>query len=99
MDIEFDWGEGNRAKAQKHGLSLGEIEQAMRNGPRVAPDMAHSVAEQRYIAIGRTDAGRHVFVAFCLRGGRVRPISARYMHAREIARHAETARRARDDDG
>jgi uncharacterized protein len=45
------------------------------------------MAEQRFIAIGRTSTGRHVFVAFCWRAGRIRPISARYMHAREIARH------------
>jgi uncharacterized DUF497 family protein len=96
--MDFDWDDGNRAKAQKHGVTLAEIEHAMRSGPRVAPDPVHSLAEQRFIAIGRTEAGRHVFVAFCRRAGRVRPISARYMHAREIARH-EAAKGARDDDG
>ncbi|MBP7001341.1 BrnT family toxin [Amaricoccus sp.] len=83
----FDWDDGNRAKAQKHGLTLSEIELAMRTGARVAPDPAHSLSEQRFIAIGRTPAGRPVFIAFCFRGARVRPISARYMHAREIARY------------
>ena len=96
--MEFDWDDGNRAKAQTHGLTLARIEHAMRAGPRVAPDRNHSLAEQRFIAIGRTAEGRHVFVAFCWRGDRVRPISARYMHAREIARY-EQAQGPDDDDG
>lgn len=68
----------------------------MRTGARVAPDPAHSLSERRFIAIGRCPAGRPVFVAFCFRGERVRPISARYMHAREIARY-EAAFRSEDD--
>ena len=87
--MEFDWDEGNRAKAERHGLTLAEIEHAMRTGPRVAPDPAHSLHEQRFIAIGRTPSGRHAFIAFCWREGRVRPISARHMHAREIARYEQ----------
>lgn len=89
--------EGNRGKAQKHGLTLSEIEHAMRTGARVAPDPVHSLAEQRFIAIGRTAAGRQVFIAFCFRGARIRPISARYMHAKEVARH-EAAFGSDDDD-
>jgi uncharacterized DUF497 family protein len=94
--MTFDWDDGNRAKAQKHGLTLSEIEHAMRTGARVAPDPAHSLSEQRFIAIGRCPAGRPVFIAFCFRGERIRLISARYMHAREIA-HYEAAFRSEDD--
>ena len=43
----------------------------MGTGARVAPDPAHSLSEQRFIAIGRTPAGRPVFIAFCFRGARV----------------------------
>ena len=85
--MDFDWDDGNRAKCRKHGLTLEQIEHAMRNGARVAPDPVHSVVEQRFIAVSRTAEGRPVFVAFCWRGARLRPISARYMHAREAARH------------
>jgi uncharacterized DUF497 family protein len=49
----------------------------MRTGARVAPDPAHSLTEQRFTAIGRTPDGRPVFIAFCFRGARIRPISAR----------------------
>ena len=82
--MNFDWDAGNHAKCRKHGLSIQDIEHAMRSGPRVAPDTKHSDLEQRFIAIGRTTAGRHVFIAFCRRGDAIRPISARYMHEREI---------------
>jgi uncharacterized DUF497 family protein len=96
--MELEWDEGNRAKAQRHGLTLVEIEHAMQNNPRVAPDPKHSASEQRFIAIGRTPAGRPVFIAFCWRAGRIRPISARHMHAREIARY-EAAQGSEDDHG
>jgi len=54
----------------------------------VLPDVAHSQRENRFRAIGRTDKGRHVFNVFTLRhrGDEVliRPVSARYMHKREV---------------
>ena len=85
----FDWDRGNRAKCQKHGVSIAEIEALFRNVPRIAPDPKHSQDEDRMIAVGRTDAGRPLFVAFTLRrkGRRqlIRPVTARYMHAKEIA--------------
>jgi len=53
----FDWDAGNTEKCRKHGVSLEEIEAVFRSGPRVAPDPAHSTAEDRLIAIGRTQGG------------------------------------------
>ena len=91
MDFEvsgFDWDEGNRAKCQKHGVSVAQIEALFRQGPRIAPDLGHS-AEDRLIAVGRASTGRPLFVAFTIRtkGTRrlIRPVTARYMHAKEIA--------------
>jgi uncharacterized protein len=85
----FDWDDGNRAKCQKHGLSVEQIEALFAQSPRIAPDPKHSDAEDRLIAIGRTRTGRPVFVAFTVRikGGKrlVRPVTARYMHAKEVA--------------
>lgn len=54
---------------------------------RVAPDVAHSGEETRFIAIGKTHAGRALFVAFTLRNGWLRPISARYMHEKEVRKY------------
>ena len=54
----------------------------------VFPDPAHSQDEERFTSIGKTSEGRSVFVAFTLRhhDGEtfIRPISARYMHQKEV---------------
>jgi len=87
----FDWDEGNRAKCQRHGVSIEEIEAVLGGQPRVAPDPAHSADEDRLIAIGRNQRGRPLFVAFTIRERNdkllIRPITARYMHARELRRY------------
>ena len=85
----FDWDDGNRAKCQKHGVSIEHIEALFAHDPRVAPDRRHSAKEDRLIAVGRTTAGWAVFVAFTIRTKNnrrlIRPVTARYMHAKEIA--------------
>jgi len=84
----FDWDDANLSKFQKHGVPIAEIEAVFEGRFRVAPDTKHSATEDRFIAIGRTETGRPLFVAFTIRvkgrGRFVRPISARYMHAKEI---------------
>jgi uncharacterized protein len=86
-DFEFDWNDGNTAKCAKHGLTRAEIEYAFSHGALYAADPTHSLAEQRFIALSKTAEGRPVFIAFCWRDGRVRPISARYMHRKEAQRY------------
>jgi uncharacterized DUF497 family protein len=85
----FDWDAGNRAKCQKHGVSVAQIEALFSAPLLLIPDAAHSKAETRLRALGKTSAGRMVFLVFTVRlkGGRrlIRPISARYMHAKEVA--------------
>ncbi|MFO1039817.1 MAG: BrnT family toxin [Geminicoccaceae bacterium] len=87
----FDWNAGNLGKCQKHGVSIAEIERVFEDGPAVYADPDHSLTEQRLRAIGLTATGRAVIVAFTLRqrdgAAYVRPISARYMHAKEIRRY------------
>ena len=87
----FDWDEGNIRKCQKHGLTLEAIESCFAGPIMVLPDEAHSQEEVRLRAIGRSQGGRHVFIIFTVRmRGResfIRPISARYMHAKEITHY------------
>ena len=93
----FDWDEGNWPKCGKHGVSREEIEQ-MLICAHIAPDLKHSQQESRYIAVGRNKRGRAMFVAFAIRrriGDQqpvIRPISARYMHAKEAKRYEESTR-------
>ena len=89
----FDWDDGNRAKCCQHGVSIGEIENLFGHPHRIAPDFAHSIAETRFLAIGSGGGPRPIFVAFTLRerGDErlIRPISARYMHRKEVASYEE----------
>ena len=92
MELDgFDWDDANRAKCQKHGVSIGEIEHLFERTVLIGPDVVHSSAEQRFRAIGVTHTGRHVFLVFTwrIKDGRrfLRPISARYMHRKEVASH------------
>jgi len=85
--MDFDWDDGNAAKCLGHGRTLAGIEFALSHEARFTAGPAHSLTEQRFIAISRTAAGRAVFIAFCWRDGRIRPISARCMHRKEAVRH------------
>jgi len=52
------------------------------------------------IAVGRTSAGRPMFVAFALRTKNrrrfIRPVTARYMHAKEIAAYEKESAKAQN---
>lgn len=85
--MDFDWDNGNTEKCAKHGLTREQIEYALTHGARFVADPVHSLTEQRFIAVSRTAEGRSVYIAFCWRDGKVRPISARYMHRKEALRH------------
>ena len=82
----FDWDDGNWPKCGKHGVSPEEIEQVLLGNPSVMLDPHPD--EPRMRAIGRTKAGRFVFLVFMLRQDDIktllRPISARFMHQKEI---------------
>ena len=84
----FDWDAANTKKCEKHGVSIAEVEFLFMHTPTVYPDPRHSGEEIRHIAIGRNGTGRYIFVAFTYRQRGVmtiiRPISARYMHQKEI---------------
>jgi uncharacterized DUF497 family protein len=93
----FDWDHGNWPKCGKHGVTQSAIETLFLNNPAIYPDLEHSRIERRFLAIGQDEDNRWMLVAFTLRTiadeKRIRPISARYMHAREIEhyeRHAHS---------
>ena len=101
MQIDgFDWDAGNLGKCQSHGVSIAEIEAVVSGGFGVFPDLAHSTLEKRLRGIGRNSAGRWVFFAFTLREkdgqSLIRPVSARFMHAREIRDYEEDTARPSD---
>ena len=83
----FEWDDGNRLHCRKHGMEPAESETVFQGAPRGAPDRKHSDAEARFLAIGRPREGRAAFVVFSMRGNLIRPLSARYMHAKEVANY------------
>jgi len=89
----FDWDLGNLEKCRRHGVAIADIEAMFRRPLWVISDPAHSIRERRLRVVGTDHRGRHIFAVFTLRARRgemlIRPISARYMHKREI-RHYET---------
>ncbi len=87
----FDWDDGNSAKIRKHGLTAAIVEAFFFGDPSVADDHRHSTQEQRFVAFGPGPDGRWMMVSFTIRRRihlrLLRPISARYMHRREILRY------------
>lgn len=66
----------------------------------VFPDIAHSGREKRFIAVGKTEKARYIFMVFTLRDGEkgklIRPISARYMHEKEVKYYEKTIANAKN---
>lgn len=83
----FDWDEGNIYKNQeKHNVSTEEAEQVFSNEPLLlSQDAKHSQTEERYLALGKTNSGRLLSLAFTLRESQtlIRLISARPMDRKE----------------
>jgi len=106
MDLRvagFDWDQGNREKCREHGVSLAAVESLFHGSLAVFPDPAHSAKEERFRAIGRTDGGRSVLIVFTLRDKGddtfIRPISARYMHRKEVEHYEEEVAKAEKRQG
>jgi uncharacterized DUF497 family protein len=89
--VGFDWDSANWRKSElKHGVAATETEEALFNNPNCQVDTRHSDEEQRYVALGETNAGRLLFISFTIRRNRVRVISARPMSRKERAIYETT---------
>lgn len=86
----FQWDEANWRKSElKHGVAAAEAEEVLLGDSLCQIDERHSRDEQRYLALGVTNEGRHLFVAFTVRRNLVRAISARPMSRRERIAYEE----------
>jgi uncharacterized DUF497 family protein len=88
----FDWDDGNVDKNwDLHRVAFWEAEEVFFNEPLVVrADVAHSNLEDRYLALGRTDGGRLLFLSFTVRRTFIRIISARDMTRREASTYEHT---------
>lgn len=74
MEIEgFEWDVGNTGKNLKHGVTDEQAEEAFFNDIKLRKH-----GNRRYL-LGRTDAGRYLFVVFETRTKKARIICARDM--------------------
>jgi len=89
---DFEWNEGNINKNwERHRVSHIECEEIFFNRPIIVKkDEPHSTSEDRYFVLGKTDAGRLLFIVFTLRGNKIRIISARDMNRKERKIYEET---------
>lgn len=68
-------------------MTVADVESAFSNPVVILPDKDNPAGERRFRAIGRTAAGRAAFIVFTMRdkaGQRIRPISARFTHKKEV---------------
>ena len=77
----FVWDAGNRAHIARHGVTPDEAEEAVTLWP-----LFRRTRDERYVALGRTAAGRLLVVVFVFANaaaGFVRVVTARAMTAEE----------------
>ena len=94
--FEFEWDEGNSTKsAKKHGVETHEIEAVFRSGLALPLGIQINppANEQRLGVVGPTLNGKILQVAFALREGRVRIISARAANKKERTQYEEILRK------
>ncbi len=93
----LDWDAGNIYKIwETHQVSLNEAEEIFFNKPLLLlPDDKHSIMEQCYSALGKTDKERRLFITWTVRhassakhGSLVRVISARDLSRKERTLYA-----------
>ncbi len=94
--FEFEWDKGNHTKnLVKHNINTDEVEAVFRSGMALPLGIQlYPVSyEQRLGIVGPTISGRLLQVAFVLREGRVRVISARPAHKKERRQYEEILRK------
>ncbi len=83
--MEFEWDkEKAKANFKKHGVSFEEAELAFddKNAVEILDEL-NSAKEVRYQIVGLSPT-RLLFVAFTIRGGNIRIISARKANAKQV---------------
>jgi uncharacterized protein len=86
----FDWDDANAQKIRtRHGVEPFECEEAFFNPMLLVSDEHHSGEEPRFHALGSSDEGRELFLAFTMRANKIRIISARDMSKKERKRYHE----------
>lgn len=73
----FSWDGSNEDHVLAHGVSPGEIEEALLDPEGLRADARNAPGEGRFAFIGSTEEGRILFIVYAERDEKVRPITAR----------------------
>jgi uncharacterized DUF497 family protein len=75
VGIEFEWDDENKKHLAAHKVTPGEFEQLLNNDPL---DLDYELIdnEERYRSVGLTRKGRLLSVAWTIRNGKVRAVTA-----------------------
>ncbi|HEY1945786.1 MAG TPA: BrnT family toxin [Bryobacteraceae bacterium] len=73
--IEFDWDGKNKKHLAGHKVTPAEFEQVLNNDPL---DLGYELIqnEERYRSVGITSGGRLLSVAWTIRNGKIRAVTA-----------------------
>lgn len=87
--IVFEWDKGNLDKShRKHGVTPEEAESVFTDeNSLVLPDKKHSIIEKRFAIFGKSNLNRYLYVVFTVRKEKIRIISARRMHRKEVEKY------------
>ncbi|MGZ8842307.1 MAG: BrnT family toxin [Pyrinomonadaceae bacterium] len=92
--MKFEWDSRKaRSNLRKHGVTFEEAASVF-DDPLATyyGDPDHSIAERRYLAIGRSAKGRLIHIAFADQAGRIRIIQARKLTRNERQQYEEETR-------
>ncbi|MFZ5911925.1 MAG: BrnT family toxin [Chloroflexota bacterium] len=91
MAIPFEWDEEKaETNFKKHHVSFEETKSAFGDPFSITiDDPDHSVKEQRYIDIGKSDSGKLLVVVYTERGDTIRIISSRKATSLERKKYEE----------
>jgi len=91
--LEFEWDSGNIDKnLLKHGITDEEAQESFFDKNKfIFKDIKHSGKENRYGLFGKTKKEKLLFIAFTIRKGKIRIISARSTNRREVQIYEKAA--------
>ena len=93
--VGFEWDEANVEHISRHNVAPAEAEEIFFDINNVLnEDIKHSIAEDRFIIIGKTKEERLLYQIFTKRGNKIRVISARDINKKEVKLYEKKTRRS-----
>ncbi|MDP2638115.1 MAG: BrnT family toxin [Candidatus Levybacteria bacterium] len=93
--VGFEWDDANIEHIARHNVSPAEAEEVFFDINNVQDeDVRHSIAEDRFIIIGKIKEGRLLYQIFTKRRNKIRVISSRDINKKEVQLYEKKTRRS-----